>query len=679
MTKRKTICATKKTSRIVKLTQQPEMTHFQPVPFGKYVLLEKVGVEPIAELFRARAAESGDQEKSVLIKKFLPQFMADQGFVNAMKQAAGISANIHHPNIVQVLDFEISENASYIATEYLSGRTLQEILTAMQANGQPMAVPCALYITEEICKGLKHAHGLADSQGDPCHIVHNNINPQSIFITQKGGIKITDFGGAAAQSPDNNSQIGMFKGKVAYMSPEQVDGKAIDCRSDLFSLGIILYEMATGRRPFDGETVQVFSRVRQARFEPPEKIVPGLSPALCQVIGCALQRDPENRYPSAGDMLAALEQVLFNMATLPGTATVARYVEDLFPEKPVVDTGFHHEASDAPHRERVPNTSHSAPQETVVTENARHVKGAQNGEAALPESNNKAKSLVRKYPLSEPASGPAKAPADFSKNDRVSTAPVNPIAAPVQTSSPPHTRAMQASAPNPSLRRLALWSAIAATVVISFIGFALVSNLHQHWSNDRPNTMEHSGASNGIKALQAGRFDLAVSLFSQVLADDPAMTSTISDVYAEALEGQAKELLTTDLKKAEAALVQAITLDPRRVSALCRLGLVYLRQNALVHAAESYETAVRLGADAPDALFNLGYIYAVQKDYTKAENMYARVVELAPSFLDEALFNLAMVQDKLGKRTQSAKNLELALKANPKNTQARQYLKKLSG
>jgi len=321
------------------------MTNFQPVPFGKYVLLERIGVGPTAELFRANAADSGDKGKAVLIKKILPQFSADQAFIDSMKEATRVSRLLHHPNIVQILDFGNVDDTCYIATEYLPGRTLQEVMVASKENGKPIGAPCALHITEEICRGLEYAHGQTDSQTSSRGIIHTNISPQSILITSTGEVKIAEFGGNSAQRQDNRFQMGMFKGKVAYMSPEQLDGKTIDCRSDLFSLGIILYEMTTGRRAFEGETVQVFSQVRQARFEPPENIVDGLYPELCQVIRFALEKDPENRYPAAGDMLTGLEEVMSNLAPRPDASTLVQYVEGLFIQDTEDEAHLHDHAS----------------------------------------------------------------------------------------------------------------------------------------------------------------------------------------------------------------------------------------------------------------------------------------------------------------------------------------------
>jgi serine/threonine protein kinase/TolA-binding protein len=713
------------------------MTTFQPVRFGKYDLLERIGLGPTAELFRARRADIGDEEKTILIRKILPQFSADQAFVASMKEAARISTLLHHPNIVPILDFGDVDDTWYIATEYLPGRTLQEVLVASKENEKPLELPCALYITAEICKGLQYAHSQVDPRSGSQGIIHTNISPQSILVTSSGNVKISEFGVNSSQGQGNRFQMGMFRGKVAYMSPEQLDGKPVDCRSDLFSLGIILYETTTGRRAFDGETVQVFSQVRQARFEPPENIVEGLAPEVCQIISRALEKNPGNRYPSASEILTGLEEILAEVVPRPNASTLLQYMESLFIEDPCsrqqrISDSVVQEADKCAHDDSfskehgvsgegdyidrqasigisnadianaakkmgdIPFGSGKTPTE-IRTEN---VSGQQttiqptSGRPIGPPDKNMLQHHRRNSPMLAACAGSDKSAgmptgkkvaqdrdnpiSNCEARGSASAHPLDMVNTSVDTSPRQETNATKGGVePTPSTRRLALWSAVAATVVIAFVGFALVSNMKRQWSAKGSTVVEPPKIGEGVKALKAGLFDKAIDLFDEVLAVEPAMLQRVSKPYAEALEGQAAALNKTDLKKAEELLVQAAKFNPESVSAYTQLGLVYLRQKDFGNAARSYETVIQLGEKSADTFFNLGYVYAVQEDYAKAENMYAQVVQMDPPFLDEALFNLAMVQDRLGKRNQSVKNLRLAVQTNPKNTQAKHYLNSL--
>jgi hypothetical protein len=224
-------------------------------------------------------------------------------------------------------------------------------------------------------------------------------------------------------------------------------------------------------------------------------------------------------------------------------------------------------------------------------------------------------------------------------------------------------------------RKIVLWAAFAAVFVVLCLGTTLVMTKKSAQRGPIGTTSFKVG--NGVKALEDGRFDEAVSLFDQALASEPALVNKISKPYAEALQGKAAAFAKAEPEKAEELLLLSVEFDPESISAYSQLGLLYLNQRDYARAASSYEMVIQLGAETPDTFFNLGYIYAITEDYAKAERSYFRAIQLDPSFLDEALFNLAMVQDRLGKRTQCIKNLELATKANPRNKQASQYLKKL--
>jgi serine/threonine protein kinase len=195
------------------------MKDFEPKKFGKYQLLQKIAVGGMAELYRSKVTRAHGFEKLVAIKKILPH-LTDQGY-----------------------DFGSIDDEYFIAMEYLFGKDLRKLTHKVKKTAAPLGLENTLYIVSRICAGLDYSHNLKDLQGKPLNIIHRDINPQNIFLTYEGQIKIIDFGIAKAASHNSTTHEGLIKGKLAYMSPEQATGKTIDHRSDIFSTGIILYEL----------------------------------------------------------------------------------------------------------------------------------------------------------------------------------------------------------------------------------------------------------------------------------------------------------------------------------------------------------------------------------------------------------------------------------------------------
>jgi tetratricopeptide (TPR) repeat protein len=225
--------------------------------------------------------------------------------------------------------------------------------------------------------------------------------------------------------------------------------------------------------------------------------------------------------------------------------------------------------------------------------------------------------------------------------------------------------------------RQVLWCAALAAVLVLVMAVSMLFK--------RESTTDHAesdGATvfdTAVKALEAGNFQQAVFQFEQALAAEPEMRDALAQPYAQALEAQAASILKVEPDEAEQLLLTARGFDPASPQVHTRLGLLYINRKDYEKALDAYQTAVKLDARQADAFFNLGYIYAVTKNYAKAQEMYTRAVELSPAFLDEALFNLAVVQQQLGKRRECIENLKRAVEINPENRQARQHLKTLTG
>jgi serine/threonine protein kinase len=307
---------------------------FSPQQFGKYVLVDKIATGGMAEIFKAKSFSHGGFESLLVIKRILPHIGENQEFVSMFVDEAKISVALQHPNIVRVHDFgKILENY-FIAMECVDGKDTRNVLRKLARKRQWLPEKFAAYIVHEVCKGLFYAHTKADVQGRPLGIVHRDISPSNVLVSYEGEVKIADFGIAKAERNAYQTRDGMLKGKFEYMSPEQAAGKDIDSRSDLFSIGIILYEMLTARRLFKTDSeVATLGKVREGEIVAPSTIKADVSPGLEAICMRALERDPAARYASAEQMADDLRELLF-----PDTADTLRrelkaFLHELFAEE----------------------------------------------------------------------------------------------------------------------------------------------------------------------------------------------------------------------------------------------------------------------------------------------------------------------------------------------------------
>jgi serine/threonine protein kinase len=589
--------------------------------FGKYQLLQKIAVGGMAELYRAKVTRDHGFEKLVAIKKILPH-LTDQGnLVKAFIDEAKLAAHLQHENIVQIYDFGSIDGEYFIAMEYLFGKDLRKLTDKAEKTAVPLGLENTLYIISRICAGLDYSHNLKDLQGEPLNIIHRDINPQNIFLTYEGQVKIIDFGIAKAASHNSTTHEGLIKGKLAYMSPEQATGKAIDHRSDIFSTGIIFYELLAGRRMFEGETMEVYSKVREGRYEPLDTLVPDLPARLHEVVEGALAKDPDQRYQTCGEMLADLEECIYELSVRTNGRSFATFVKEFFKEELAVEETALREKTTAYDSER--SDSGSLPAEVDGTYESTVVL-AEPGKWELLR-----RDIWRFVPLA--AMIIIGLVFNLSLTDMPFTPSDRSVAAYSIALSPPHVDAI----------------------------------------DDQIKAAR--------EALEARQFSTAVVLFETVLADDKSAIDELSDDYVEALQGLAEEMISTDREVAKGLLLKALGIKPASVPVLSKLGFIYLRDNNYPQAIDTYQKVAELEPQMPNAFFNLGYIYAVTENYTKAKEMYVQVVLMEPAFLDEALFNLAMVQEQLGEHRQCLQSLKRAIEINPDNTSALAYLNQKTG
>jgi len=299
-----------------------------PQQFGDYHLLEKIATGGMAEVYRARAYGLAGFEKILVIKKVLPSLATDDEFIKLFIDEAKIAVQLLHVNIVQVFELDEVNGNYYMALEYVHGLDLARLVSRAKNRG-PFPLPLALFVTAEVLKALAFAHARTDDEGEPLSIVHCDISPQNILISYVGEVKITDFGisRAAFQAKSLHDVI---RGKYAYMSPEQVGGKPLDGRSDIFSIGIVLFELLTGRRLFKAKSRdETIARVRRAEVPSPRSYRPDISEALEGILLKALAADYRDRYNTAEEMLEDLGVLMVregHRATNNGLAGYVRSV-----------------------------------------------------------------------------------------------------------------------------------------------------------------------------------------------------------------------------------------------------------------------------------------------------------------------------------------------------------------
>lgn len=301
---------------------------------GRCSLLAKLAVGGMAEIWLAEQSGLQGFTKLVVIKRILETFSENPEFVGMFLDEARIAAQLNHPNIVQIYDLGEHADAYYIAMEYLAGETLSVVVRNGIKAGTPLPIALAALIVSHAAAGLGHAHSKLGSDGKPLGIVHRDVSPQNLIITFEGNVKVVDFGIARAANRATRTSEGQIKGKMAYMAPEQATGGVIDARSDVFSLGVILFEATTGTRFYGArEVAQIIAMMCGAGpFPRAHETNAAVPESLSQIIDKALSRDPNQRYSDGNRMREALEDWLHGQPEKVGIAALERYLKGVLGE-----------------------------------------------------------------------------------------------------------------------------------------------------------------------------------------------------------------------------------------------------------------------------------------------------------------------------------------------------------
>jgi serine/threonine protein kinase len=281
---------------------------------GPYLLHQKVARGGMAELFLADYVRRDGFKRKVAIKRILPHLAGNKNFIKMFTREARVAALLQHPNVVQIFDYGKIDNAYFIAMEYIDGKNLGQILSAMK---QGLSFDKAAFIISQICKGLDYSHTKKDENtGEPFHIVHRDISPQNLLVSYQGEVKISDFGISKARSEPSLTQAGVVKGKMAYLSPEQALGEPIDHRADIYALGLVFYETLTGKRVYTFENdIDAIRTIPKMDIEPLSKSVPDSPEELNHIVMKCLEKQKDNRYQSASavytDLLTLIKEQKF--------------------------------------------------------------------------------------------------------------------------------------------------------------------------------------------------------------------------------------------------------------------------------------------------------------------------------------------------------------------------------
>lgn len=302
--------------------------------YGRYQLLKKLATGGMAQIYLARQVGPEGFEKLLVVKRILPHLAENEDFVTMFLDEARIAARLNHPNVVQIFDLGAQDDSFFIAMEFIHGEDIRRVWKHADKIGKPIPLPLICRIIIDACAGLDYAHKKADQSGRALNIVHRDISPQNILVSFEGGVKVVDFGIAKAADQATVTKSGVLKGKYSYMSPEQAGGQPIDCRTDIFALGVVLYELLTGTRLFKRATdIQTLNAVSECKVAPPSEITSRVPADLDSIVMKALSKDRKDRFSEARQLGAALEQWLFSHQMPASSVQLAEFLQDIYADR----------------------------------------------------------------------------------------------------------------------------------------------------------------------------------------------------------------------------------------------------------------------------------------------------------------------------------------------------------
>ncbi len=302
---------------------------------GRYRVVERIGAGGMAEVFRAAFEGRWGDRKQVVLKLVLPELAESSDYVGMFLDEGRLMASLSHPNLPVTYELGLHRGRNFLAMEWVDGMPLRKIVSRGRERSTRLPLDATLKLIGQLLECLHYVHTLRDAQGAPLHIVHRDVSPSNLLVTDSGALKLLDFGIARARMHEHVTQAGLVKGKMGYMSPEQSRGQPVDHRTDVYAAGTLLYLLATGVGPFEhlSETHAVMQACAAGSFPKPREVDPSLDPELERIILRALALEVGDRYPTADAMLAELEVFASYARLMPSSRALAAAMRELFPER----------------------------------------------------------------------------------------------------------------------------------------------------------------------------------------------------------------------------------------------------------------------------------------------------------------------------------------------------------
>jgi serine/threonine protein kinase len=301
---------------------------------GRYRVVDEIGIGGMASVHLARMDGPGGFQKWVAIKRIHPHLIEDESFIQMFLDEARVAARISHPNVATVFELGKHEDTYWIAMEYLHGEPLREVMRRTEELGAPMPPEIACRVIADAAEGLNAAHELLGKNGEKLNLIHRDVTPHNLFVTYDGTTKVVDFGIAKFSSRMSSTRAGTLKGKLAYMSPEQVQGEPIDRRTDIFALGVVLWELTTGQRLFRMDSdLDTLAKVQECNIPRPTTIVRGYPIDLEKIVMKALSKNRGERFKTAREFSRALQSLLMRRGLFIASDEVAGYVQSIFADR----------------------------------------------------------------------------------------------------------------------------------------------------------------------------------------------------------------------------------------------------------------------------------------------------------------------------------------------------------
>ncbi|WP_051822769.1 protein kinase domain-containing protein [Desulfonatronum thiodismutans] len=620
------------------------MVHIEQ--FKDYYLTRRIGIGGMAEIFRAWKIGEEGFEKQVVIKRLLPHLASNDDFRTMFLDEARLASRLNHSNIVHVYDLgshpDQRSGASnyFIAMEYVFGKNLAEIRNKSQEKKLSLSLEYLLRIIAGAAAALHHAHERKGEFNQPLNIVHRDVSPQNILISYDGDVKLVDFGIAKALTKSQHTQTGVLKGKLAYMSPEQARGDAIDHRADIYSLGVVFWEFLTGKRLFGGESeASMLRKVLDPRVEPPSSISSLVSSELEALCMKCLAPNPEDRYPNAMALNIALETHLRELTMFPGSYSVRDLMRTLFgPE--------------------IENETQQMQEEVKAV---RHYvsTGEQPGQGSGHDSDLSATVIVPSKASMQREPSKAKEAVSFPQ-----------------------------SVPGGWKTLAGLGGGLLLLVLVLVLVSGRQSKDVEIVPRASISTSEVLGGELEIEdhrlgevvsMLEQGDVDEAWRMVTEAEDGVPWNNPRWRDVRASIMIKQAEFALSNDdPEQALSNLGEVLVHIPDSAEAFLHVGRALTRLERNDEALEAYNKAVEIDPSLVLAHYNRGVLLLKQGDHRQAEDAFLTTLGLTPPFVADVFVNLAGTRARAGDMEQAIAHLRRAVAADPDHEIARLNLERLT-